>query len=127
MVVPWAPHWDLTRLCRSRGMSMVSRLVGSRFGEPFSTWSAPAGWGAGSVRAPSDWCPVPRTNRSASGPSAGVARCSGRLNLLFASAIGEPHQLFDQAPNLLGGLPVARTGLLHLDDGEAVASGLGVA
>src|SRR5512142_537249 len=67
-------------------------------------------------------------NRSASGPRAGVLGCSGRLKtLFFPSAIGEPHQLLNQASNLLGGQFVTGSRLLHLHNREPIASGLGVA
>src|SRR4051794_12023509 len=70
---------------------------------------------------------VPCTKWSAAGPITGGVGCSGRLNLLFASAIGEPHELFDQVPNLFRCLAVALLGWLHLDDGESFTGSRGVA
>src|SRR3954470_7052867 len=110
-------------------MSMVSRFMASGLVAVFSAWLALAGPGGGSAR--DTWAAVlevePLMNCSASGPGVGGVGCSGRLNLLFASAIGEPHQLFDQGSNLLGGLLVARARLFHLDNREPLTGGFGVA
>src|SRR3954468_25055454 len=108
-------------------MSMVSRFIGSDLVEVSSSWSGFGASGAALAGTSSGCAVVPRTKLSASGPSMEVGGVSGRLNLLFASAICEPHKLVDQVPNLLGCLFVALLGRLHLRDGETVTGRRGVA
>src|SRR4051794_11769562 len=104
-------------------MSMVSRFFSSSLVGLASTWWACC---AASARTVSGCGVGPLTNLSTSGPRT-VGGVSGRLNLLFASDIGEPHKLIDQVPNLLGCLLVARLGRLHLGDRETITGRRGVA